>query len=422
MASYENLKKQFQDIATAAGSTTGEIDEDVLKKIIAGTHGSYSVADDTIVRRPGEGYVAPETTPRDTSTRSRNDMRRELLLPDYRKQAAQQVNPQFDRLTNQLQSQIAATRGRIPRQLLARGQAVGGQRTLQEGELDRQLAYGTADLEAQRQMAINQAAQGLRQQGLEQQRYETEQDFRERQFASEQDRFQQQFEYGQEQDAFNNYVTQRQLELQQQGMAFEQAQAQAEFEYEQNRDAINDDFRRWQTSMMYGGRGTSGTGGTATPQEDLSAYQNIIEQSGYNAEQLMQYINAQPITDESKQYLMSLYGLNQGGFTQRGQGFAREAPSFIGQGMQTTSSEPPQPQTPIDMPPPEPKSVSDWLKLQEYYEQQNVGGDVNLDSLSEQISTTIPSKQEQAQELIRLESQGEITPEQADELAQMLGL
>ena len=288
MASYENLKKQFQGIATAAGSTTGEIDDDVLDKIIAGTHGSYSVADDTIVRRPGEGYVAPETTPRDTSTRSRNDMRRELLLPDYRKQAAQQVNPQFDRLTNQLQSQIAATRGRIPRQLLARGQAVGGQRTLQEGELDRQLAYGTADLEAQRQMAINQAAQGLRQQGLEQQRWETEQQFRERQLASDENRFQQQFAYGQEQDAFNNYMQQRSLELQEQGMAFDQAQAQAEFEYQQNRDAINDDFRRWQTSMMYGGRGTSGT--AQEPQTDLSQYQRIIEQSDYDANQLMQYI------------------------------------------------------------------------------------------------------------------------------------
>jgi hypothetical protein len=316
MASYENLKKQFQGIATAAGSTTGEIDDDVLDKIIAGTHGSYSVADDTIVRRPGEGYVAPETTPRDTSTRSRNDMRRELLLPDYRKQAAQQVNPQFDRLTNQLQSQIAATRGRIPRQLLARGQAVGGQRTLQEGELDRQLAYGTADLEAQRQMAINQAAQGLRQQGLEQQRYETEQDFRERQFASEQDRFQQQFEYGQEQDAFNNYVTQRQLELQQQGMAFEQAQAQAEFEYEQNRDAINDDFRRWQTSMMYGGRGTSGTGGTATPQEDsfdINPYMDRIENGGYlnDPQALIQYINTRDIPESAKQQLRNLYGVTQ---------------------------------------------------------------------------------------------------------------
>jgi hypothetical protein len=316
MASYENLKKQFQDIATAAGSTTGEIDDDVLDKIIAGTHGSYSVADDTIVRRPGEGYVAPETTPRDTSTRSRNDMRRELLLPDYRKQAAQQVNPQFDRLTNQLQSQIAATRGRIPRQLLARGQAVGGQRTLQEGELDRQLAYGTADLEAQRQMAINQAAQGLRQQGLEQQRWETEQQFRERQLASDENRFQQQFAYDQEQDAFNNYMQQRSLELQEQGMAFDQAQAQAEFEYQQNRDAINDDFRRWQTSMMYGGRGTSGTGGTATPQEDsfdINPYMDRIENGGYlnDPQALIQYINTRDIPESAKQQLRNLYGVTQ---------------------------------------------------------------------------------------------------------------
>ncbi len=317
MASYENLKKQFEGIATAAGSTTGEIDEDVLKKIIAGTHGSYSVADDTIVRRPGEGYVAPETTPRDTSTRSRNDMRRELLLPDYRKQAAQQVNPQFDRLTNQLQSQIAATRGRIPRQLLARGQAVGGQRTLQEGELDRQLAYGTADLEAQRQMAINQAAQGLRQQGLEQQRWETEQQFRERQLASDENRFQQQFAYGQEQDAFNNYMQQRSLELQEQGMAFDQAQAQAEFEYQQNRDAINDDFRRWQTSMMYGGRGTSGTGvTTGTPQEDsfdINPYMDRIENGGYlnDPQALIQYINTRDIPESAKQQLRNLYGVTQ---------------------------------------------------------------------------------------------------------------
>jgi hypothetical protein len=349
-------------------------------------------------------------------------MRRELLLPDYRKQAAQQVNPQFDRLTNQLQSQIAATRGRIPRQLLARGQAVGGQRTLQEGELDRQLAYGTADLEAQRQMAINQAAQGLRQQGLEQQRWETEQQFKERQLASDENRWQQDFEYGQEQDAFNNYVQQRKLELEEQGMAFDQAQAQAEFEYEQNRDAINDDFRRWQTSMMYGGIGTSGTGvTTGTPQEDLSAYQNIIEQSGYNAEQLMQYINAQPISDQDKQYLMSLYGVDQGGFVQRGQGFAREAPSFIGQGIQTTSSEPMQPPSPADMPPPEPKSVSDWLKLQEYYAEQN-NTEVDIGQLADNIRTTMTSKTQQAQELIRLENNNEITSQQADELAEELEL
>jgi hypothetical protein len=154
-------------------------------------------------------------------------------------------------------------------------------------------------------MAINQAAQGLRQQGLEQQRWETEQDFRERQF-----------EYGQEQDAFNNYVTQRQLELQQQGMAFEQAQAQAEFEYEKNRDAINDDFRKWQTSMMYGGRGTSGTGGTATPQEDsfdIRAYtpmlNNLYQQ---DPGQVIPYINnleREGVPQEAIQELRRIYGV-----------------------------------------------------------------------------------------------------------------
>ena len=99
-------------------------------------------------------------------------------------------------------------------------------------------------------------------------------------------------------------------------MSFDQAQAQAEFEYEQNRDAINDDFRRWQTSMMYGGRGTSGTGGTATPQEDsfdINPYMDRIENGGYlnDPQALIQYINTRDIPESAKQQLRNLYGVTQ---------------------------------------------------------------------------------------------------------------
>lgn len=306
MASYEDLKKQFQGIATAAGSTTGEIDDDVLDKIIAGTHGSYSVADDTIVRRPGEGYVAPESTPRDTSTRSRNDMRRELLLPDYRKQAAQQVNPQFDRLTNQLQSQIAATRGRIPRQLLARGQAVGGQRTLQEGELDRQLAYGTADLEAQRQMAINQAAQGLRQQGLEEQRYQDQVAFRDKEFA-----------YGKTQDQINNSLRQREMQLKEEGLSDDQAYREAQLELQENTLDENirqfdeqQSYKYWLGNKQYSG-GTTGT--TQEPSFDIRAYtpmlNNLYQQ---DPGQVIPYINnleREGVPQEAIQELRRIYGV-----------------------------------------------------------------------------------------------------------------
>ena len=171
MANYQDLKKQFEGIATAAGSTSGRIDEEVLKKIIAGTHGSYSVKDDTIVRQAGEGYVAPPKPERDTSGEpdrsprprpsTRKQQRTELLVPeqrqtiDYTGRAREQVSPAYDRLLTQLRSDVESTRGAIPRRLLARGQSVGGQRTLQEGELDRQLAYGTADIESQRQQAIH---------------------------------------------------------------------------------------------------------------------------------------------------------------------------------------------------------------------------------------------------------------------------
>ena len=54
MATYDQLKKQFQDIARGAGSTTGDVDERVLKDIIAGRNRSYSVSNDKIVRKPGE--------------------------------------------------------------------------------------------------------------------------------------------------------------------------------------------------------------------------------------------------------------------------------------------------------------------------------------------------------------------------------
>jgi len=309
VADYQDLKKQFEGIATAAGSTTGKVDEDVLKKIIAGTHGSYSVKDDTIVREAGSDYVAPEGGTY-SPPKTRKDQRSSLLLPDYENQARSQVSPAYDRLINQLRSDVSASRSAIPRRLLARGQSVGGQRSLQEGELDRQLAYGTADINAQRQQAIQQQAQALRDQAAEEQRWQQE-------FGLQQD----QFELQQQQQAYNEYVQNRQLELQEQGFTADEAWRQAQIELEQM--GIAEDKRQFNISeandmdyknRLFNAQYSGGSGGVQQPEEvDVSDYRQYIE--SYLIEDpnaVISYINNLQIPDTAKNRLRNIYGIQKG--------------------------------------------------------------------------------------------------------------
>ena len=351
MANYQDLKKQFEGIATAAGSTTGRIDEEVLKKIIAGTHGSYSVKDDTIVRQAGEGYVAPPKPERDTNDEpdrsprprpsTRKQQRTELLVPeqrqtiDYTGRAREQVSPAYDRLLTQLRSDVESTRGAIPRRLLARGQSVGGQRTLQEGELDRQLAYGTADIESQRQQAIQQQAQALRQQDAQaqQQQFENQLSLRQMQlqeqgFNADQAYRQAQLEMQQQgmqldtrQQAFNEYAQNRQLELQEQGFTADQAWRQAQLELEQmqmqegaRQFDEQQQYKYWYGNQQFSGYGGAGSTQPTQEQEDVSDYRQYIESYLINdPNSVISYINnlesTRAVSPQGANRLRSIYGI-----------------------------------------------------------------------------------------------------------------
>ena len=106
--------------------------------------------------------------------------RQPVTPPDFLGQARSEVAPAFDRSIGQLTQQVEGTRRTLPQQLAARGQALGGLRGQQEDALTRDLAYGTADLRAQQEMAAIQRADVLGQRWTEQQRFDIEQDFRER--------------------------------------------------------------------------------------------------------------------------------------------------------------------------------------------------------------------------------------------------
>jgi len=372
VADYQDLKKQFEGIATAAGSTTGKVDEDVLKKIIAGTHGSFSVKDDTIVREAGSDYVAPEGGTY-SAPKTRKDQRSSLLLPDYENQARSQVSPAYDRLINQLRSDVSASRSAIPRRLLARGQSVGGQRSLQEGELDRQLAYGTADINAQRQQAIQQQAQALRGQAAEEQRWQQE-------FGLQQD----QFELQQQQQAYNEYVQNRQLELQEQGFTADEAWRQAQIELEQMK--IAEDKRQFNISeandmdyknRLFNAQYSGGSGGVQQPEEvDVSDYRQYIE--SYLIEDpnaVISYINNLQIPDTAKNRLRNIYGIQKGTVDPNAQvvldrmGVGDTQMQETVQDTMITPQSVQEPQTTMEQPP-ESKNVSDWIRLQEYYANQ----------------------------------------------------
>jgi hypothetical protein len=106
--------------------------------------------------------------------------------------------------------------------LASRGQALGGLRGQQEDTLTRDLAYGTADLRRQEEMAALQRADVLGQRFTEEQRYQDEVAFRERSFEEQQ-----------RMNQFSMQTTLQQL-----------ANEQDRFDYQQTRDALGDEWRQ----------------------------------------------------------------------------------------------------------------------------------------------------------------------------------
>jgi hypothetical protein len=147
---------------------------------------------------------------------------RQVSRPDFLAQARQEVRPQFDRAVGQLTQQVEGTRRQLPQQLASRGQALGGLRGQQEDTLTRDLAYGTADLQAQGEMAALQRADVLGQRYTEEQRYQDEVAFRERSFEEQQ-----------RMNQFSMQTTLQQL-----------ANEQDRFDYQQTRDALGDEWRQ----------------------------------------------------------------------------------------------------------------------------------------------------------------------------------
>jgi hypothetical protein len=147
---------------------------------------------------------------------------RQVSRPDFLAQARQEVRPQFDRAIGQLTQQVEGTRRQLPQQLASRGQALGGLRGQQEDTLTRDLAYGTADLRGQEEMAALQRADVLGQRFTEEQRYQDEVAFRERSFEEQQ-----------RMNQFSMQTTLQQL-----------ANEQDRFAYQQTRDAIGDEWQK----------------------------------------------------------------------------------------------------------------------------------------------------------------------------------
>lgn len=102
MANYEDLKRQFSDIARASGSTTGVIDENVLRSIKSGTHDQWHVKEGQIVQGAGAGYAGGSSLPSLGGNTSNN----------YGTSANTRTSSQ-DRITDMFNSQREATLARL---------------------------------------------------------------------------------------------------------------------------------------------------------------------------------------------------------------------------------------------------------------------------------------------------------------------
>ena len=231
VSTLKDFQKKYYDqisgIAKQQGTNIGTATDMFVANAMG--RGNYSGGGTFDMNQPVQDYQSlrmsllqePETKP----------VQRTSKPVDYTAQATQQVSPAFQKIQNQLAKQVESTRRALPQALGARGQAVGGLRLGQEDVLTRDLAYGTADIAAQEQSAIQEQAARLSQ--AEQQRLAQERQFgfQERGISLQEQGFAEQ----QRQNEFS-----RQLALQ--GLATDQER----FEYQQARDVIGDAFAQQQ--------------------------------------------------------------------------------------------------------------------------------------------------------------------------------
>lgn len=255
--------------------------------------------------------------------RDARNQQRQPTRPDFLSQARQEVRPQFDRAIGQLTQQVEGTRRQLPQQLASRGQALGGLRGQQEDTLTRDLAYGTADLQAQSEMAALQRADVLGQRFTEEQRYQDEVAFRERSFEEQQ-----------RMNQFSMQTTLRGLDNQDRAFEFQEERAKIEDEWQQIK--FDEDVRRFgldygikQAQLGLQARGValserqyadSQRQADGVDTRKLAPYMSMLEMYLNNQDQegALAYINnlsQYGVTPQEADYIKGVYGYQAGGTT-----------------------------------------------------------------------------------------------------------